>query len=189
MTLPTINNLPFPTLRTARLQLRAIDLHDADTLLAIYSDAATMRWYGVDPLTEKSQVEQLIASFHTLRDSGNGLRWGIECDGKLIGTAGFFRWNKSWHNCMLGYELAHAAQAQGYMQEALRALIEFGFKDMQLHRVHAEIAAINTPSVNLIKRLGFRFEGVHREMGFWGGRWHDLDYYSLLEQEWPQAII
>ena len=49
---------------------------------------------------------------------------------------------------------------------------------MQLHRIHAEIHRDNLASLNLIQRLGFQFEGVHREMGFWQQRWHDLDYYS-----------
>jgi ribosomal-protein-alanine N-acetyltransferase len=178
---------PFPTLTSPRLRLREIRENDAEALFAIHSDRAVMRWYGSDPLTELSQMDKLIGIFATWRLDGVGIRWGIEWDGRLIGSCGFFRWNKNWHNSMLGYELAQDCQGQGLMREALTTILGYGFEQMKLHRLYAEIDADNAASIRLVTRLGFQFEGVHREIALWGGRWHDLNCYSLLEQEWPPA--
>ncbi|MGH8808955.1 MAG: GNAT family N-acetyltransferase, partial [Noviherbaspirillum sp.] len=115
-----------------------------------------------------------------------GFRWGLERlqDRRLIGTCGLFRWNKSWRNCVIGYEIERGCQGHGYMQEALVAVLDYGFDMMHLHRVQAETHPDNQASIRLATRLGFRLEGVHREQAYWGGSFHDLNCYSLLEREW-----
>ena len=179
---------PFPCLRSARLRLREITPRDTDAWFALQSNAELMRWYGADPMHSRAQMEKLIADSAVWRTAGVAIRWGIELDGQFIGSCGFARWNKAWHNCILGYEIDPSYQCRGLMREALACIIEYGFNEMQLHRIHAEIHRDNLASLHLIQRLGFQFEGVHREMGFWQQRWHDLDYYSLLEQEWHAPI-
>jgi ribosomal-protein-alanine N-acetyltransferase len=178
----------FPQLHTDRLLLRQILPSDAAALYAIHSDFAWMRWYGVDPLTDISQADQLAELFAGWFTAGTGFRWGLERrqDQRLIGSCGLFRWNKSWRNCVVGYEIARDCHGQGYMREALSAILDYGFSKMRLHRVQAETHPDNTPSIALATRLGFRFEGVHREQAFWGGRFHDLRCYSLLEREWRE---
>jgi ribosomal-protein-alanine N-acetyltransferase len=85
---------------------------------------------------------------------------------------------------VIGYEIARECRAQGYMREALVAVLEYGFTEMGLHRIQAETHPDNAASSGLATRLGFRFEGVHREQGFWSGSFHDLNCYSLLRPEW-----
>lgn len=179
-------NQAFPYLRTPRLHLRQILPADAEALFAIHSDIDWMRWYGVDPPTNLSQAELLAELFAGWFTAGTGFRWGLERvqDQRLIGTCGLFRWNKSWRNCVIGYEIVRGCQAQGYMREALTAVLDYGFNAMHLHRIQAETHPDNHASIGLATRLGFRFEGVHREQAFWGGQYHDLNCYSLLEREW-----
>jgi [ribosomal protein S5]-alanine N-acetyltransferase len=182
----SLTNQAFPELRTARLRLREIQLSDAPALFDIHSDVVWMRWYGVEPLVDFAQAEQLAELFHGWFTAGTGLRWGLERveDGKMIGSCGLFRWNKSWHNCVTGYEILRGCNGQGYMREALDAVIDYGFNMMRLHRIQAETHPDNTASIALAERLGFRFEGVHRQQAYWSHRFHDLNCYSLLEQDW-----
>jgi ribosomal-protein-alanine N-acetyltransferase len=177
---------PFPILVTERLRLRQIKPSDAEALFAIHSDVAWMRWYGVDPITERSHAGQLAEMFASWFAAGTGFRWGLERkqDGRLLGTCGLFRWNKSWHNCVVGYEIARDCHGHGYMREALVAVLNYGFNEMRLHRVQAETHPDNAASIGLATRLGFRLEGLHREQAFWSGGFHDLNCYSLLEPEW-----
>lgn len=176
----------FPRFITPRLLLREIVSADTDALFAIHSDAEAMCWYGVDPITEHAEAVSLAEMFASWFAAGTGFRWALERreDRRLIGTCGFFRWNKSWRNCVTGYELARDCQRQGYMREALAIILEYGFSEMRLHRVQAEVHPDNRASIGLATRLGFRFEGVHREQAFWLDRFHDLNCYSLLESEW-----
>lgn len=179
-------NRHFPTLGTERLRLRQIRRSDTDALFRIHSDVKWMRWYGIDPIVERWQAEQLAEMFAGWFTAGTGLRWALERrqDGRFIGTCGLFRWNKSWRNCVIGYEISHDCRRQGYMREALGAIIEYGFNVMNLHRIQAETHPDNAASIRLAMRLGFEFEGVHREQAFWSGRFHDLNCYSLLDRDW-----
>lgn len=176
----------FPQLLTPRMRLRQITSSDAPALFAIHSDTEWMQWYGTDPLTTQNQAYELAQLFASWFPAGTGFRWGLErrLDGRLIGTCGLFRWNKSWRNCLISYEIARDCKSQGYMREAVTAVLGYGFEHMKLHRVQAETHPANTSSITLALRLGFRFEGIHREQAYWSGRYHDLNCYSLLESEW-----
>ncbi|WP_338846480.1 GNAT family protein [Massilia sp. W12] len=174
----------FPVLSTPRLLLRELQQRDAAAWYALQTDPAVMRWYGADMPRDVAQVERLIADYRSWQQAQSGIRWGIELEGQLIGSCGFARINRGWHNAMLGYEIGPAWQGQGLMQEALQAILHYGFTSFQFHRIAAEIHHDNQASIKLVQKLGFRYEGVHREVGLWGGKWHDLDVFSLLEQEW-----
>jgi ribosomal-protein-alanine N-acetyltransferase len=178
---------PFPGIETPRLRLREITAADADALYVIYGDAHTMRWYGSDPLPDRAAMLAVIEVFAGWRRLPTpGLRWGLErrSDGRLLGTCGLFAWSKSWRRCTTGYELAPAAQGQGYMQEALTAIFDWGFAQVELNRIEAQIDPRNAPSLRLAARLGFVEEGLLREVARWGDAQHDLLMLSLLRRDW-----
>ncbi|MCX9156357.1 GNAT family N-acetyltransferase [Niveibacterium sp. 24ML] len=177
----------FPQIETARLRLRELVADDVDTLFAIHGDAETMRWFGADPLRSRAQAAQLVELFASWRTQTNpGVRWGIErkADGALIGTCGLFKWNAAWRSCSLGYELARDMHGAGYMAEALRGALDWGFEHMALNRVEAMIHPNNAASARVVTKLGFLQEGRLREAGFWNGRHHDLDFFALLRSDW-----
>ena len=178
---------PFPVIQTQRLLLRELTLDDAPRLFDIHGNADAMRYFGTDPLKESHEAEKLIAKFAALRDGPNpGVRWALVAreTGELLGTCGLFGWNREWHRCLMGYELAESSRGQGYMGEALRAAIAWGFAEMQLNRFEVLIHPDNEPSLRLAQRLGFRREGLLREVARWGGAFHDLMQLSLLRREW-----
>jgi len=71
------------------------------------------------------------------------------------------------------------------MREALEACISWGFGHMELNRVEAQVHLSNSASLRSLERLGFKREGLLRQLGFWGGEYHDMYQYSLLHREWP----
>jgi hypothetical protein len=85
-----------------------------------------------------------------------------------VGSCGLFAWNREWAKCSTGYELARTARGQGLMREALRAAFDWGFAQMGLHRIEAQIHPDNAPSLALAEGLGFVREGRLREVGFLG---------------------
>ncbi len=183
----------FPSLSTPRLQLREIVASDATALLAIHGDATAMRWFGSDPLVDLEAAEKVIAGFAAMRLLPSpGVRWGIvHADpgrgGTLLGTCGVFRWNRGWRTCLTGYELARQAQGRGYMTEALRAIYAWAFATMGVERIEAQVHPRNTPSLALLKRLGFVEEGLLREAGYWLGERRDLVQLGLLRREFVAA--
>lgn len=176
----------FPRVETDRLLLREMVAADAPALFAIHSDEVAMRWFGSEPLSTMQQAAALIDTFAAWRQLPNpGVRWGIrrKADDQLLGSCGLFKWNRQWKSCVIGYELASSAQGQGFMIEALSAALAWGFDQMELNRVEAQVHPANTASIRLLAKLGFVQEGCMREAGFWLGNHHDLLQFSLLRRE------
>ena len=67
--------------------------------------------------------------------------------------------------------------------EAARLLIRYGFEELGLHRIWAEIYEFDAAKRGLFEALGFHLDGRHREAHFGDGRWHDALFYGLLEGE------
>jgi [ribosomal protein S5]-alanine N-acetyltransferase len=176
----------FPRLESDRLVLREIVEDDAEVLFRILGDAEHMKWFGSDPLQSIDSTKVLIAAFAGWRDLPSpGVRWGIELKkgNLLVGTCGLFGWHRSWRKCTLGFELAPGATGKGLMREALEIAISWGFAHMALNRIEAMAHEENTRSLSLLEGLGFVHEGRLREVGYWGGRHHDLLQYSLLASD------
>ena len=72
------------------------------------------------------------------------------------------------------------------MTEALRAVLKYGFEEMRLNRIQAIIDSKNTRSMQLVRRLGFKKEGVLRQRSYFNGRFLDDVMFSLLMTEWKK---
>jgi ribosomal-protein-alanine N-acetyltransferase len=72
--------------------------------------------------------------------------------------------------------------------EAARAMLDFGFRTLGLHRIMAYCAAENTASAHVLEKLGMAREGCLRESWRIKGRWHDSLMYAILEHEWRAAL-
>lgn len=84
----------------------------------------------------------------------------------------------------LGYGLDVDAVGQGYMHEALEAVVGHVFGTLNLHRVMANYIPSNERSANLLKRLGFQREGIARKYLRINGRWRDHILTSRINDAW-----
>ena len=76
---------------------------------------------------------------------------------------------------------------RGYATESARAMLDFGFTELKLHRVSAYCIAENTSSSRVLERVGMRREGVQRQKEWMKGRWWDTYMYAMLRHEWQRA--
>lgn len=176
----------FPELQTPRLRLRQLRPSDANAMFAILSDVEVTRTFGLERFTLIEEAEQRIRAINAGFRQQASLRWAIVRaeEDVLIGTCGYVYWKRPHRHAAVGYELARPFWRQGYMTEALTAVLHYGYTQMNLHRIEALVMPENTPSIQLLHRLGFQEEGLLREYGFWNGRFHNLLIFSLLRQEW-----
>jgi len=106
--------------------------------------------------------------------------------GDLIGTCGFHHWDQSRRRAEVSYDLSPRYWGQGYMREALQAVLRYGFEKMRLHRIEALVDPRDTRSQNLLYGLGFKMEGVLRDHDFIKDRFQDDMVFALLEGEWKK---
>jgi len=66
----------------------------------------------------------------------------------------------------------------------MRILLEFGFNDLNFHRIQLNVLEFNDKAIALYERCGFRKEGVLREFVLRDGKRYNLVLYGLLKNEW-----
>jgi len=106
-------------------------------------------------------------------------------DGKVIGLLGLIRQDHGQGE--MGWVLGVEYRGQGYATEAARALMDYGFNTLGLHRIHADTSTDNVASWRMMERLGMRREGLLRGAIFEEGKWVDRYVYGMLADEWRDA--
>jgi RimJ/RimL family protein N-acetyltransferase len=72
----------------------------------------------------------------------------------------------------------------GYGTESVRLITDYGFKELNYHRIYARAYEENKGSQRIWEKLGFQKEGELREQVFYNGEFGDIYMYGVLEQEW-----
>lgn len=179
----------FPTLRTERLQLDAITDGDVPALYEEFSDPEVTRYEDVETFTSQDDAARMLRFIRDRFDQRAGLRWAIrwrEGPRTLMGTCGYNTWARNSFTGSIGYDLRRDMWNRGVITEAVRAIVDFGFREMGLNRIEADMMTGNAASARVLEKLGFTEEGVLRQRGVWKGGFHDLRLFSLLRQEWRE---
>lgn len=172
-------------LETPRLTLRPLREGDELRLFRIYGDPAFMRYWSSPPWTELAQAQRLIAADRRELAAGEHLRLAIvrRADALLIGTCSLFKLDASNRRAEIGYGIAPDCWRQGYMHEAVAALVEYAFGELALHRLEADIDPRNLASARSLEKLGFVREGQLRERWIVAGEVSDSALYGLLASD------
>lgn len=105
---------------------------------------------------------------------------------KIVGVANFSQIIRGFfHNAFLGYYVSVDYASQGLMLEGVSLAIDHAFRNLDLHRVEANIQPGNIPSINLVQRLGFTKEGLSRRYLKINGEWCDHERWALTVEDWP----
>jgi len=100
---------------------------------------------------------------------------------QIIGWCGYHTWYLDHQRAEIGYGLnSDEFKRKGYMTEALASVIDYGFREMNLHRIEALASPKNTPSVKLLNAFKFEYEGLMKEHYLIDGVHEDSAVYGLL---------
>ena len=108
----------------------------------------------------------------------------LKDDNKIIGRVSFFNFAYGgMMSCACGYHLDKDHTGKGYMTEALKSAMAFVFDEYKMHRIEAFIVPENEPSLNLVKRVGFHYEGKRNSYMHINGRYRDHEAFYMLEDD------
>lgn len=114
---------------------------------------------------------------------------GFQCrilhEGQFAGMVGYLY--HDWKNLRteIGYWLRQDLQGRGLMTRSAKALVDFAFVNLGLHRVEIRAATDNRRSRAVPERLGFVQEGVLRDAAWLNDRFIDLVVYARLREPTP----
>lgn len=174
----------FPELLTKRLILRQIGPADIYKVFEGLSHQKVIKYYGVS-FNSLDATEEQMSWYESLWANRTGIWWGITKRGKknIIGACGFNNYDPKHQKAEVGYWLIPEFWGQGYAIEALRVILEFGFEQMQLHRIEAFVEKGNHISSRILDKFKFTHEGTMRNCEFKNGQFISLMIYALLREE------
>jgi len=180
----------FPNISTGRLNLRCLAKKDTDDIFAIRSDYEVTKYNSGAAYTESKQALNLIERSISGFQNKSSVYWAITVHGSdtVVGQAGFNCWDQDNHSAEVGFDLRRDHWRQGIMTEALTAILSFGYVEMGLNRIGAQVSAYNDSSKALLSKLNFQHEGTQRDQYFEDNKYHDLDLFAVLKREAPASV-
>lgn len=177
--------------QTERLNLLILGEEAAQLTLDFYcqNDEIFAPYEAEHPDTYLSlDFQETILAAETKRLlKSQGIRYWIfkkEQPNQIIGTVSFTNLVKGPSSCcQLGYKLAKMEQGKGYAVEAIRLLIPEFMNTYHIYRIETDILQNNLPSLKLIHRLGFTFEGIARKSHEIQGIRRDHLRFSLIYED------
>ena len=169
--------------RGARIQLDSPRMADAIELLALVRNSREAHRPWVSPPATPLGIRRLI--LRNGSDSHDMLLARRRTDGRIVGVFDLSQiYRGGFQNAYLGYWAGAAFIGQGYMAEALPLVLRHAFRTLRLHRLEANIQPGNTRSIMLVRRAGFRLEGVSPRYLKILGRWRDHQRWAITREDW-----
>jgi len=168
--------------------LRPVRRSDISYFLKWLNDPEVIQYLELYlPMTEMYE-EKFIEELGTTRAKSDVILVieAIEGDStRPIGNCGLHDINPKDRKATFGIVIGEKDYwSKTYGTEAARLLINYGFQQLNLHRISSSAFAFNERSIKLHKNLGFREEGRLREAIFKNGEYHDLMLFGNLREDW-----
>lgn len=171
-------------IESKRTLLRPIAASDKKAVFSYRSDAETNKYQGFVP-KNIDEVADFIARNPTEFNQADTWFQLVIIDREsdcLIGDIGIHFIDE--YQVEIGCTLAKQFHAKGYATETLHAVIDHLFMQLNKHRVIGSIDPLNTSSIGLLERLGFRKEAHFKQSLLIDGEWVDDIVYAILKSEW-----
>jgi RimJ/RimL family protein N-acetyltransferase len=188
MSLPTLSG-PY----TARTVLRPLAARDAKELLGVVQYSRNelgrfMTWPR--EMNELEQARRFIALAREgwLADRTARFAMFERTTNELLGTVELDGIDLRRSQAELGYWIRSDRTGRGYTTECARHLLQYAFVNLSLHKVRADVAVGNVPSVRVLEKLGFKQEGTLREDRPIGGVFTDHWRFGMLASEFAGRV-
>jgi ribosomal-protein-serine acetyltransferase len=169
------------------LILKELELSDAEY---IFKTIDSQREYLGEwlPFVEftKSVKDSLdyVNSVVTMPEECKEWQFAVFCGDDFAGLAGFKGTDRLNMKSEIGYWLKEEFQHRGIMTESVRALIKFGFSELDLNRIQIKCALENVKSNKIPQRLGFTLEGIERDSELVrDGVFRNANVWSLIKKD------
>jgi ribosomal-protein-alanine N-acetyltransferase len=176
-----------PSLVTERLVLRELQVGDAAAIAAGAGDRRVARFLIQVPSPYPvALARRWLTSRVEWWEAGRGVTFAIARrthPHTCLGTVSLRRFARD-QRAELGYWLSHAAWGSGIATEACTAAVDFGFRELNLARVYAQVLAGNEASQRVLEKIGMTTEGIKRQHVKRGAALVDVIFYGLLRDEW-----
>ncbi|MFJ7730296.1 GNAT family N-acetyltransferase [Lysinibacillus sp. NPDC097231] len=165
---------------TNRLVIRKFDIHDWQAVYNYTSNKTVMKYIPEGVFNEEEAKKFVMENSE---DTPKYFPVVLQAGNIVIGHIVFHQYFGD-HTYEIGWVLNPNYYNNGYASEAARAVLDYGFKVMKLHRIIATCQPENIPSYRVMEKIGMRREGYFKKCIPHGEEWWDEYYYAVLDEEW-----
>jgi ribosomal-protein-alanine N-acetyltransferase len=169
-----------PRLDTERLVLRPFTLDDAPVVQREVAriEMARMLLSIPHPYPADGALDWIAST-----QAGTNFALELRDRGDVVGAASLVR-EEEHRRAEVGYWCALQHWGRGYTTEAVRALVDYGFRERALNRIFAQVFSDNAPSRRVLEKAGMTYEGARRQHVFRLDRYVDTQQFGILRSEW-----
>lgn len=171
----------FPILKTERLLLRQFVASDIENVFKGLSHPEVIKYYGISFQTIEETNEQMVF-FASLEKEKTGIWWAIcSADNQtFFGGGGFHNLCNENHKAEIGFWLLPEFWRKGIMKEAMPLLCNFGFENLNLHRIEGFVESENENCKKAMEKLDFHNEGTMKECEIKNGKYISLEIFAKI---------
>ena len=184
-----LNHFGTQSVETERLILRRFRYSDNEAMLKNWiADEKIQSMYSEPTYTTIEAINELLKKYIDSYENSDYYRWAIilKDSGECIGQIAYFLVDTKNNFAEIEYCMGSDFQCKGLATEATKAVIEYGFSKINLHKVQICTKTINIPSQKVIEKCGFHYEGTLRDYFYMNGEYVGRLYYSILETEYKR---
>jgi ribosomal-protein-alanine N-acetyltransferase len=182
-----------PTLSEGKITIRPIRVRDAKQLEQELMDNRSWlrQWEATSPNgPSEFDTRYSIRSLQGNARSGHGLPFVIEYQGKFAGQLNVSGITYgSLASASIGYWVSERFAGKGLTPTAVALATDYCFFELGLHRMEICIRPENVPSLRVVEKLGFRYEGLRRRFIHIDGDWRDHYCFALVVEEVPTGVL
>jgi len=172
--------------RSENVYLDGLRISDSELLFKWINNRDLVLWNNnYSPIHEPDHFEW----FDAIRKKEDVRIFAIrqKNDRKLIGTCQLFAINFINRSAELQIRIGDIAeQGKGFGTEAVKLLLKFGFKDLNLHRIYLHVFENNVRAIKIYNKVGFKKEGVLKDAEFIDGKYLNVIPMSILENDYNE---
>ncbi len=148
----------FPNLATERLLLRELSFSDRKTIFRLRSNKEINKLITRKTPKNLNDADAFIQTCLDEFVKENRIFWAIEFEKKIIGTIVYHKISIQDNYAEIGYELNPNYQQKGFMSEALKTVLDFGFHKINLKTIEAYTHKNNIASIALLEKYHFKYQ-------------------------------
>lgn len=182
-----VSNIGTNEIKTERLILRQFQYSDDNSMLKNWiADEKVQSLYLEPVYTTKAEVKELLDRYIGNYQNNDYYRWAVilKSNNECVGQIAYFLFDSKNQFAEIEYCIGREFQCKGFATEATKAVIEYGFDKINLHKIQISHKSINIPSKRVIEKCGFVYEGTLRDFFYVKDEYLDRLYYSILRDEY-----
>lgn len=180
------------TITTERLILRRFDYSDIDSMIRNWIADEQTQWdYGEPYYPTYASVKELFDTKYIVSYCKEDYyRWAVieKNSGECIGQIAFFSVDTTNRQGEIEYVIGPAFQGKGFATEMTKAVIKFGFEEINFHRIEIDCRTVNEASKKVIEKCGLTYEGTFRDFFWRKDHYEGRQVFSILKDEYENTF-